>query len=317
MQGAAEIAEVPNPAHLIQVPPLTFLPPCTSYFLSANVGSRFGFGGLDAVATKQVAREDHSTAKTKVTSAKHMQRRKPAAPATGPSTPPLISPPRNGIRSAPPSGEELQRPSPVNCELELELEFLSKMVLEMQEGAARKARRMVIGRTLNGRPMIQAFQDCFKLHFTTSFKSATLLTRGFLEVLFIDEEGAKVTRKITMVELNDLNLSFFRYIPNFDSSAQDVETLLSHTIKIQFLDLHEQFRNVKALPIMASKIGDVLKIESTDLYMKRSISPMITMETHDISKLAGYIRIPSMAKGANAKDTTPQRILYSGLPNQC
>jgi hypothetical protein len=44
---------------------------------------------------------------------------------------------------------------------------------------------------------------------------------------------------------------------------------------------------------------------------------MITMETRDIGKLAGYIRIPSMAEGATAKDTTLQIILYSGLPNQC
>jgi hypothetical protein len=42
---------------------------------------------------------------------------------------------------------------------------------------------------------------------------------------------------------------------------------------------------------------------------------MITVETHDINKLAGYIRILSMVEGATAKDTKLQRILYSGLPN--
>ncbi len=68
---------------------------------------------------------------------------------------------------------------------------------------------------------------------------------------------------------------------------------------------------------MANKIGEVLEIELEDSYIKRPAGPMITVETHDISKLAGYIRIPSMAEGATTKDTTPQRILYSGLPNQC
>jgi len=68
---------------------------------------------------------------------------------------------------------------------------------------------------------------------------------------------------------------------------------------------------------MASKIGDVLKIETANLYMKGPVGPMITMETHDISKLTSYICIPSMAKRVNAKDTTPQRIMYSSLPNQC
>jgi hypothetical protein len=46
---------------------------------------------------------------------------------------------------------------------------------------------------------------------------------------------------------------------------------------------------------MASKIGEVLEIKPTDLYMKRPAGPMITMEIQDINKLARHIRIPSMA----------------------
>ncbi len=191
------------------------------------------------------------------------------------------------------------------------------MVLEMQEGVIHKARRMVIGRALGGRPTIKALQDCLKLHLPASYTSVTLLTRDFFEVLFTDEEGAKFARKIATVEWSGLHLSFSRYIPNFDASVQGAETLLSHTIKVQFPNLHEQFRNTKALIIMASKIGEVLEIEPEGSYIKRPIGPMITVETHDINKLAGYIRIPSMAEGATAKDTTLQRILYSGLPNQC
>jgi ribosome-binding protein aMBF1 (putative translation factor) len=44
---------------------------------------------------------------------------------------------------------------------------------------------------------------------------------------------------------------------------------------------------------------------------------MVTVEVKDISKLAGIIRIPSMAEGAGPGDTTAQKILYSGLLNQC
>ncbi|CAM6077104.1 unnamed protein product [Sphagnum tenellum] len=68
---------------------------------------------------------------------------------------------------------------------------------------------------------------------------------------------------------------------------------------------------------MASKLGEVLDIEATDSYMKRSASPMVTIEVKEITKLMGYIRIPSMAEGASATDTIRQRILYSGLPNKC
>jgi hypothetical protein len=66
---------------------------------------------------------------------------------------------------------------------------------------------------------------------------------------------------------------------------------------------------------MASKLGEVLEIEATDSYIKRLAGPMITIELRDISKLPGYIRISSMAEGAQTNDMVAQRILYSGLPN--
>jgi hypothetical protein len=150
---------------------------------------------------------NYSVAKAKASSSKHTQRRKPTPPASAPSTPPLIAPLGNRTRSVPPSGEEPQGPSPVDYELELEADFPPEMVLEMLEGAVCKAQRMVIGRALGGKPTIKAFQDCLKLHLPASYTSVTLLTKGFFEVLFMNEEGAKSTRKIIAVEWSGLNLS--------------------------------------------------------------------------------------------------------------
>jgi hypothetical protein len=254
----AKVAKTPNPAHFIQVPPLTSSPTHITYLSVTSVGVGFGLGGLDAIATRQVAQEDHSAVKAKALSSKLMQRRKLTTLALAPSTPPLITPPGNEIGSTPPSREEPQGLSPIDYELELEADFLLEMVLEMQEGAVRKARRMVVGRALGGRPTIKAFQDCLKLHLHASYTSVTLLTKVFFKVIFTDEEGAKFARKIITVEWNGLNISFSQYIPNFDASVQGAETLFSHTIKVQFPNLHEQFKNIKALTIMASKIGEVL-----------------------------------------------------------
>jgi hypothetical protein len=78
---------------------------------------------------------------------------------------------------------------------------------------------MMIGRILGGRPTIKDLQDCLKLHMFASYTSVTLLTRGFFDVLFMDEEGAKSAKKITTVEWSGLNLSFFQYITNFDANV--------------------------------------------------------------------------------------------------
>ncbi len=144
-----------------------------------------------------------------------------------------------------------------------------------------------------------------------------LFTRGYFLILFENEEGAISIRKLTMVEWSGLSLSFSRYTPNFDVSAKGVEAFLTHTIKVQFPDLHKQFQNARALTIMASKLGEVLDIEVADSYMKRPTGPMVTIEVRDIAKVVGYIKIPSMAEGASTMDTIRQRIFYLGLPNQC
>jgi hypothetical protein len=186
--------------------------------------------------------------------------------------------PTYGPGQTAPTGVDHQGPSPVDPNIEVEVEFPAKMVLEMQGAVAKKARRTVIGRTLGGRASFKALHECLKLHLPTSFASTTLLTRGYFLILFDSEEGAIATRKFTMVDWSKLSLSFSRFSPDFDASAQGAEALLTHTIKVQFPDLHEQFRNAKALTIMASKLREVLDIEAEDSYIKRPAGPMVTLE---------------------------------------
>jgi hypothetical protein len=221
----------------------------------------------------------------------------------------------SGISS--PTGEDTQGPLPVDYTLEIEAVFPLDMVLDMQKCATQRAHKMVIGRTLGGRASYKDLVDCLKLHLPAPFVTITLLTRGYFEILFEEEEGARATRKFTAVEWSGWALSFLKYSENFRPNEQGVEKLFTHSIKVQFPDLHAQFRSVKALTIMASSIGEVLDIKLLDSYIKRPVGPMVTVEVRDISKLAGIIRIPSMSEGADTRETTAQRILYYGLPNQC
>ncbi|CAK9215899.1 unnamed protein product [Sphagnum troendelagicum] len=302
---------------LTQVPPKNTSPlPHILEFFYAIVGQGSGLESLGAAAARQVVKEDLSTARAKEPNERSAIRRKSATPTTAPPNPILITHPSSGPGTTSPTGGDTQGLSPVDYNLELEAEFPKDMVFKMQGNIAKKTRKAVIGRTLGGRITFKALHECLKLHLLASFIFAMLLTRGYFLILFENEEGAIVTRKLTTVEWSGLSLSFSRYTPNFDASTQGAKALLMHMIKIQFPDLHEQFRNVRALTIMASKIDEVLDIEAADFYMKRLAGPMVTIEVKEISKPAGYIRIPSMANGASATNTIRQRIFYLGLPNQ-
>jgi hypothetical protein len=293
--------------HTHQVPPKGSSPhPRTSYLFSASVGLGRGLENLEVATTKQLEREDLSAARAKALRVRSTQRKNSINSVTTPSLHTLIAQPGSGTG-----------PSPVDYNMEIEADFRKDLVLMMQENAAKKARQTVIGRTLGGRVTFKTLLDCLKLHLLALLVSVTFLTRGYYEILLEDEEGTKATKRLTTVKWSGLGLSFSCYIPNFDASSQGAEAQLTHTIKVQFPDLHEQFRNTKALTIMASKFGEVLEIEVADSYIKRPTMPMITIELKDISKFPGYIRIPSMAKGVETNDTVAQKILYYGLPNQC
>jgi hypothetical protein len=228
---------------------------------SAIVGQGSSSESVGATVTRQVAREDLSAAKAKERNKRSAIRRKSTTPTMAHPNPILITHPGSGPGTTTSTGVDTQGPSPVDYNLELEAEFPTDMVFEMQGNAAKKMCRTVIGRILGGRATFKALHKCLKLHLLVSFISATFLTRSYFLILFENEEGAISTRKLTTVEWSGLCLSFSRYTLNFNASAQRAEALLTHTIKIQLANLHEQFRNARALTIMASKFDDVLDIE--------------------------------------------------------
>jgi hypothetical protein len=223
-----------------QVPPKK-TPPFLriSNLTSAIAGQGSGSESLGAIAARQVAREDLSTAKAKEPNERSVIRKKPTISATAPPNPTLITHPSNGPGTTSFAGEDTQGPSPVDYSLELEADFPMDMMFEMQENVAKKTRRTVIGRTLGGKATFKALHECLKLHLLASFISAMLLMRGYFKILFENEEGAIATRKFTTIEWNGLSLSFSKYTPNFNANSQGAQALLTHTIKIQFPDLHE------------------------------------------------------------------------------
>ncbi len=81
-------------------------------------------------------------------------------------------------------------------------------MLTMQENAAKKTRRTIIGRILGGRATFKTLLNCLKLHLPTLLVSVSLLTRGYFEILLKDEEGAKATRRLTAIEWSGLCFSF-------------------------------------------------------------------------------------------------------------
>ncbi len=278
-RSAKEVAKAPDSSSHSQVHPKNSLPLPGLADLFYDVMGQGRNSEIPGVAAARLAMSEELPATGEKDSSEKLDRRRGLNTFKG--TPPILALTMRlgkGPGTIAPKGADPQGPSPVDHGLELEAEFPHEMVSEMQNNAARKARRTVIGHTLGGRPTFKALYECLKFHLPASFTSTTLLTRGYFLISFENEEGAIATRKLTTVDWSGLSLSFSRFSPDFNSSAQGAEALLTHTIKVQFPNLHEQFRNAKALTIMASKLGAVLEIEAAESYIKRPVGPMVTVK---------------------------------------
>jgi len=185
------------------------------------VGSGRGSKSSKIVAaTRQSEREDLFAARAKAPRKRGTQRKDSISSVKTPSLHTLIAQPSSGSGAAPPDGEASQGPLLVDYNLKIEADFPKELVSTMRENVAKKARRTIIGRTFGGRVTFKTLFDCLKLHLSAPLVSTTLLTRGYFEILFENEEGAKAIRRLTAVEWNDLRLPFSRYILNFDASSQ-------------------------------------------------------------------------------------------------
>ncbi len=88
-------------------------------------------GSGSTAAARQVLREDASEARALASSGKNEARRTSIAPTKTPPIPNLTTHSGSGLGSSSPPGAENQGPSPVDLNLELEVEFPEEMVLEM------------------------------------------------------------------------------------------------------------------------------------------------------------------------------------------
>jgi hypothetical protein len=191
------------------------------YFVSVGLGR--SSEGSDIATARQSERINLSAARAKAPRVRNSLRKNSTSSMITPSPHSLIVQPSSGTGAASLEGEAVQGPSPIDYNMEIEADFPTDLVVVMQESAAKKARRIVIGRTLGGRATFKVLLDCLKLHLPAPFNSVSLLTRAYFEVLFENEEGAKATRRLAAIEWSGLGLSFSRYIPNFDSSSQGAE----------------------------------------------------------------------------------------------
>ncbi len=154
----------------------------------------------------------------------------------------------------------------------------------------------------------------FDLH--ESFKTVTLLTQGFFEILFMTEVGVMATRKLVTIKWGGLSF-FFQIEDTFQHLNPRSRTPTNTQNKVQFPNINFKFCNKKDFTSLASKIGEVIKVESFESYVKHLTGLMVTIEVVDVSRLPSNILLPLLDLKDFIDIMIFQRILYFGLPNQC
>ncbi len=100
---------------------------------------------------------------------------------------------------------------------------------------------MVIMRCIGCNLSFNDIKECVQFYLHEFFKLVTLLMRGFLEITFTKEIRVMATRKLVTIKWNGFSFCFYKWIKHFNASSQGAKQLLTHMIKIQFLNINFQF----------------------------------------------------------------------------
>ncbi len=228
IQANKNTTELSERKHLSQVPPILspFISDSVTFSDAAKKGAR---NMVPSVEPPEIPKAPEAS---KALNARNAQKKQttPLAKDFPPSSPDAL--PGNGTGASSPSGEDTQDSSLVDYSLEIEAEFPPAMVIELPKNATLRACKMVIGRTLASRASLKDLQEVLRLHLSAPFLTVTLLTRGYFEVFFEKEEGARVARKLVVVEWSGWALSFSSYSCLFRPNEHGPEMLLTHSIKV-------------------------------------------------------------------------------------
>jgi hypothetical protein len=74
-----------------------------------------------------------------------------------------------------------------------------------------QTKKMLIQKLMGKILPFKELKDCLELHLHQSFYSIKLLTRGFFEVVFLEEEGTTRVRVMAVVEWEGLSMNFFKW----------------------------------------------------------------------------------------------------------
>ena len=166
-------------------------------------------------------------------------------------------------------------------------------------------------------PIYKALLDFLRAQLPERFLALRALARGFFEMEFADEKGATVALKAPSMRWNGQVVQLSRWHPRFSASAPETSSYLSRIVKVQFPGLDAAFLPTSTLERIASTIGEVVMVEAADSYLKRPAGPIVTIQVSQILRLPSIVLLPCLAADAEPEETYEQKILYSGLPDQC
>lgn len=106
---------------------------------------------------------------------------------------------------------------------------------------------------------------------------------------------------------------FAKWSSLFSSQHAEIVATLSYPIWVQIQGLGKHLRNTECLPILAAKLGKVLKVETLESYKAKIAGYRIKILRKNIHNLPATIVIPGELLG----EETEHGLLFSGLPEQC
>lgn len=168
----------------------------------------------------------------------------------------------------------------------------------------------VIGQVVGRTPAFRDLMAWARETLHTSLEGIVLIGNGYFEVTFTIEAGSlhALDGKYYM---GASEVILARWSPLFSPEQAETTTALTYMIWVQIQGLGRHLRNTKCLPILAAKLGKVLKVETLETYKAKTAGYRIKILRNNIHDLPTSIVIPGEKPG----EMTEHGLLFSRLPD--
>ena len=166
------------------------------------------------------------------------------------------------------------------------------LLASLRSKCSEKASVSLLGRIQGKHPGLKALSAWARENLHPSLAFLSLKSNNLFEVTFDRPEGRTHALHQSDLACESAAIFFSNWRPHFDPTAPHAEAGLDYPVWVQIVDLCQVLREEEFLRTIGDQIGQMISIDTSDVYKAKLFGPRIRLLVQDITALPQTVVVP-------------------------